>query len=139
MNTDLVRADDPRSIQRALEILHRGGLVAFPTDTVYGLGARAFDGTAIESIYTAKDRPFEKAIPILIGDIEDLARIAREIPPIAKRLGEEFWPGALTLVLPKRADLPVAVSATDTVGVRVPDHAFARDLLRAAEIGRAHV
>jgi L-threonylcarbamoyladenylate synthase len=132
MKTEILPASDPRALPRALEILRAGGLVAFPTDTVYGLGALAFDQTAIESIYLAKDRPLEKAIPILIADADDLDKVADAIPALARRLASRFWPGALTVVVPKRADLPAAVSATATVGVRVPDHAVARALLRAA-------
>jgi len=130
--TEILPATDSRAISRALEILRAGGMVAFPTDTVYGLGCLAFDQAAIESIYIAKDRPLEKAIPILIADVEDLDKIADAIPELARRLAFRFWPGPLTLVLPKRADLPAAVSATDTVGVRVPDNNVARTLLRAA-------
>lgn len=132
MNTQILPADDPQSIQRALEILRAGGLVAFPTDTVYGLGSLAFDQVAIESIYVAKDRPLEKAIPILLADVDQLDLVARDVPELARRLASRFWPGPLTLVVPKRADLPAAVSATSTVGVRVPDNATARTLLRAA-------
>ena len=132
MNTEILSTDDPLVISRALEILHAGGLVAFPTDTVYGLGCLAFNQIAIESIYIAKDRPLEKAIPILIADVDDLDKIADEVPALAHRLASRFWPGPLTLILPKHADLPAAVSATSTVGVRVPDHEVARALLRAA-------
>ena len=132
MNTQLISARDPQAIPRALEILRAGGLVAFPTDTVYGLGALAFDQAAIESIYRAKGRPLEKAIPILIADAADLDQVADAIPARARRIAARFWPGPLTLILAKRADLPAAVSATSTVGVRVPDHAVARALLRAA-------
>jgi L-threonylcarbamoyladenylate synthase len=81
--------------------LKHGGLVAFPTDTVYGVGALAFDAAAVESIYAAKDRPVEKAIPILIGGPEDLDKVTAEIPPIAAKLAARFWPGPLTLVVPK--------------------------------------
>ena len=132
MHTEILPIEDPRAIPRALEILRAGGLVAFPTDTVYGLGCLAFDQAAIESIYVAKDRPLEKAIPILIADVDDLDRVAYDVPELARRLASRFWPGPLTLVVPKRVDLPAAVSATATVGVRVPDHEAARTLLRAA-------
>ena len=132
MGTQLISAYDPQAIPLALQILRAGGLVAFPTDTVYGLGALAFDQAAIESIYRAKGRPLEKAIPILIADASDLGLVADAIPARARRLAARFWPGPLTLVLAKRADLPAAVSAASTVGVRVPDHAVARALLRAA-------
>ncbi len=132
MQTEILPTTDSRAIPRALEILCAGGLVAFPTDTVYGLGCLAFNQAAIESIYIAKDRPLEKAIPILIADADDLDKIADVIPVLARRLASRFWPGPLTLVVPKRADLPAAVSATSTVGVRVPDNDIARTLLRAA-------
>jgi L-threonylcarbamoyladenylate synthase len=132
MKTEILPATDPLAIPRALEILRAGGLVAFPTDTVYGLGCLAFDQMAIESIYIAKNRPLEKAIPILIADVDDLDRVTRDLPDLARRLASRFWPGPLTLILPKRADLPAAVSATATVGVRVPDNDTARTLLRAA-------
>jgi len=120
------------AIQTALEILQSGGLVSFPTDTVYGVGALAFDAKAVESIYTAKDRPIEKAIPILIGGAEDMEKVGMNIPDIAHQLAARFWPGPLTVVIPKKPTLPESVSATDTVGVRMPDHEVARALLRAA-------
>lgn len=132
MKTHILPADAPDAIARALQILRAGGLVAFPTDTVYGLGALAFDGRAVESIYTAKDRPTERAIPILVGDIGDLEKVAVEIPKNAQVLASRFWPGPLTILFPKRPELPDAVSATSTIGVRVPDHEIARALLRAA-------
>ena len=126
MKTETITAGSPDAIQQALKVLQAGGLVAFPTDTVYGVGALAFDGKAVESIYTAKDRAIEKAIPILIGDAEDISRVASEVPPMAKKLAERFWPGPLTLIVPKHLSLPDLVSATNTVGVRVPDHIVVR-------------
>jgi L-threonylcarbamoyladenylate synthase len=132
METKILLASSPDALPLALEILKRGGLVAFPTDTVYGVGALAFDGIAVESIYAAKDRSVETAIPVLIGDPDDLAKISMDIPEIALKLAARFWPGPLTLVVPKHPDLPEAVSAAPTVGVRVPDHPVARALLRAA-------
>lgn len=126
MKTQIVPASE---LQTALEILGSGGLVAFPTDTVYGLGALAFDNAAIESIYVAKNRPIEKAIPILIGDMNDLHRVALNVPQMALILANRFWPGPLTCVVPKKNELPRAISATSTVAVRIPDHADARALL----------
>ncbi|MBK6794626.1 MAG: threonylcarbamoyl-AMP synthase [Anaerolineales bacterium] len=119
-------------LQPALDVLKNGGIVAFPTDTVYGVGALAFDNAAIESIYTAKDRPLEKAIPILIGDLKDLEVIGLNIPDMALRLAARFWPGPLTCIIPKQPSLPPAVSATQTVAVRIPNHPDALALLRAA-------
>ena len=128
----MLQADDPRALARALQVLQAGGLVAFPTDTVYGLGALAFNGHAVEALYAAKDRPVEKAIPVLIADSTDLRKIAAAIPGMADRLAARFWPGPLTLVVPKHPGLPEAVSDKPTVGVRVPDHPVALALLRAA-------
>jgi len=132
MKTEIITASSTDAIQQALEVLQSGRLVAFPTDTVYGVGALALDGKAVESIYTAKDRPIEKAIPILIGDAEDITKISSEVPPMAKKLAKRFWPGPLTLIVPKHLGLPDSVSATNTVGVRVPDHLVARSVLHAA-------
>ena len=132
MKTEIVSATSQNAITAALEILLSGGLVAFPTDTVYGVGCLAFNGPAIESIYAAKDRPMEKAIPVLLGDSTDLSQVAEEIPLFAMRLIARFWPGPLTVLIPKKSTLPESISATSTVGVRVPDHDVARALLRLA-------
>ena len=132
MNTVILPVTAPNAITSALEVLLSGGLVAFPTDTVYGVGALAFDEAAVISIYAAKDRPVEKAIPVLIWDQEDLTRVAEEMPFFAVRLIARFWPGPLTILVPKKPTLPEVVSASSTVGVRVPDHEVARALLRLA-------
>jgi L-threonylcarbamoyladenylate synthase len=129
MKTEIISAAD---IASALEILAGGGMIAFPTDTVYGLGAAAFNNSAIESIYKAKDRPVEKAIPVLIADAEGLETVARDVPRMARIFASRFWPGPLTCILPKNQSLPLAVSAGPTVAVRIPDHVTARALLRAA-------
>jgi L-threonylcarbamoyladenylate synthase len=129
MKTEIIPVGE---MEQALEILKSGRLIAFPTDTVYGLGALAFDNAAIESIYKAKNRPIEKAIPILIADVDDLETIADGIPQMALIFAAHFWPGPLTCIVPKKQTLPPAVSATDTVAVRIPDHKDARALLRAA-------
>lgn len=127
MKTEIIPASE---IQTALEILQSGGIVAFPTDTVYGLGALAFDNSAIESIYVAKNRPIEKAIPVLVSSIKDFELVAENIPPMALKFAENFLPGALTCVIPKKSTLPPAISATDTVAVRIPNHADALNLLK---------
>jgi L-threonylcarbamoyladenylate synthase len=130
MNTRILRASEPNSLERAAELLRAGRLVAFPTDTVYGVGAPAFDANAVTSIYVAKERPPDKAIPVLIADASDLPRIAACVPDCARALIARFWPGALTLVLPKRPDVPEIVSSDETVAVRIPDLDLARALLR---------
>lgn len=128
MKTEIIPASE---ISLALEVLRNGGIVAFPTDTVYGLGALAHDNAAIESIYAAKNRPLEKAIPILIGDLSDLEKVGSDIPNMALLFASRFWPGPLTCVIPKKPSLPPAVSATSTVAVRIPNHPDALALLRA--------
>ncbi len=132
MKTQILDAHSPDAIPRALDVLRSGGLVAFPTDTVYGVGSLAFDGKAVESIYLVKDRLIEKAIPVLLGGADELDKVASDVPAMARRLALRFWPGPLTLVVPKKPLLPEAVSAAGTVGVRVPDHPAARALLLAA-------
>ena len=127
----MVPADQRESIQRSLEVLSQGGIVAFPTDTVYGLGALAFNGQAVESIYRAKDRPVEKAIPVLIAETSDLEKVSSGMTDDVRRLASRFWPGPLTIIVPKHPSLPESVSATGTVGVRVPDHPVAQALLRS--------
>lgn len=131
MNTLVLPAEDEESIELAVELLRRGELVAFPTDTVYGLGAIAFDSGAVESIYLVKGRPDEKAIPVLLASAEELSLVAASAGMSAMRLAGRFWPGPLTLVVPKARAVPEAVAGA-TVGVRVPDHAVARALLSAA-------
>ena len=132
MKTEILPAEDPQSQARAVAVLQSGGLVAFPTDTVYGVGALAFNAGAVRSIYTAKDRSVEKAISVLIADPVDLSKVSLEVSEAAVRLASRFWPGPLTLVVVKHPDLPETVSAAPTVGVRIPDHPVARALLRAA-------
>ncbi len=132
MKTVVLRSQTAGALERALAILSAGGLVAFPTDTVYGLGAVAFDDSAVRSIYGVKDRPVEKALPVLLADAADFDLVGSAIPEMARRLSERFWPGPLTLVVPKIEGLANSVSAAETVGVRVPDQALARALLRAA-------
>jgi L-threonylcarbamoyladenylate synthase len=120
----------PTQLDRAAQLLREQRLVAFPTDTVYGLGTLACDGATVLKLYIAKERPPEKAIPILIADIADLDQVALDVPPLAYRLMETFWPGALTIVVPKQPHIPIEVSTTNTVAVRMPDLDLARDLMR---------
>jgi L-threonylcarbamoyladenylate synthase len=119
------------SMAEAVRILSGGGLVAFPTDTVYGVGAHAFQPQAVERIYAAKIRPRDKAIPLLLAMRDDLSLVVESVPPIAHRLAERFWPGGLTLVLRKRAVVSDTVSPGPTVAVRVPDHAVTQSLITA--------
>jgi L-threonylcarbamoyladenylate synthase len=129
VKTEILNADST-GLHRAAELLRAGQLVAFPTDTVYGVGAPVLDAPAVVSIYLAKERPPEKAIPVLVADDSDLPRIALSVPDSARALMARFWPGGLTLVLPKRPDVPEIVSSDATVAVRIPDLDLARALMR---------
>ena len=131
MKTRLLPASSEDNIRLAAQALLRGGLVAFPTDTVYGLGARAFDARAVESIYRAKQRPQEKAIPILLASAGEVDLVAESPAERAQVLARKFWPGPLTLVVPKNVRVPDAVAGA-TVGIRVPNHPVALALLRLA-------
>lgn len=128
-------APDPAAIARAAEIIRRGGLVAFPTETVYGLGAHALDPEAIGRIYEAKGRPSYNPLIVHVATEEGAKALAAAWPPSAAALAHAFWPGPLTLVLPKRAIVPDAVTAgLDSVAIRVPAHPVALALLRAAGV-----
>lgn len=109
-----------------------GGLVAFPTDTFYALGADALDPAAVLKVFEAKGRVEGRPVPVLVARQEDVLKVARSFSESARRLAESFWPGALTLVLPKRPEVPGEITAgSDGVGVRVPDHVLAQRLMRA--------
>ncbi len=129
---------NPRNPERALiakaaAILGKGGVLAFPTETVYGLGANAFDKNAAARIFRAKGRPEQKPLIILIASIRDLRKVARKVPPAAKKLISRFWPGPLTIIFKKRANIPMVVSGgLDTVGVRLSPHPISIALVRAA-------
>ena len=116
----------------AVAVLRGGGLVAFPTETVYGLGADARNPAAVARIFAAKGRPPDHPLIVHLGSVSQLAQWARDIPPAARRLAEAFWPGPLTLVLPRADDVPEAVTGgLDTVALRVPGHPLALALLDA--------
>jgi len=132
MKTTILTSTDPQAIPAALQVLKSGGLVAFPTDTVYGLAADPFNPAAIQRLYAAKGRDMSKAIAVLVGAVEQLQRVTPGLTQAADRLAAHFWPGALTLVITRRLELPTELSALPTIGVRMPDHAFALQLLRAS-------
>ena len=111
-----------REIEKGVKILQKGGVIAFPTDTVYGLGADAFNSTAVERIYEIKNRPKHRQLPLLIADVERLVTLADPIPEIAWFLARRFWPGGLTLVLSKTDSVPAYLASGPTIAVRVPDH-----------------
>jgi L-threonylcarbamoyladenylate synthase len=132
MKTEILLADDPQAMARAMAVLQKGGLVAFPTDTVYGVGALVFAAGAVARLYAVKGRSTEKAIAVLVAQAADLERVAAGLTPGAQKLARRFWPGPLTLIVRKQPALPEAVSALPTVGVRQPDHPVAQRLLTLA-------
>ncbi len=120
--------------EHAAQLLRRGEVVAIPTETVYGLAANAFDTDAVLRIFSTKQRPSFDPLIVHIGRLEDVGRVARELPPGAEQLMQAFWPGPLTLVLPKQASIPdLVTSGLDTVGVRMPAHPKALELLQLLE------
>lgn len=132
IRTQVLPAADPQSLTTARDVLRRSGLVAFPTDTVYGLGVLVNDPAGIESLYRVKGRESAKAIPVLLSDLSELPLVAAEITPGLQRLAQHFWPGPLTLVVLRHAALPRELSPYLTIGVRIPDHPVALALLRLA-------
>lgn len=120
------------TIKRAGEILKGGGLVAFPTETVYGLGADALNEQAAKKIYAAKGRPSDNPLIVHVADRESLEKITQEIPKAAELAAEAFWPGPLTLILRKSHEVPYGTTGgLETVAVRMPDHKIAREIIRA--------
>jgi L-threonylcarbamoyladenylate synthase len=119
-----------REIEKGVKILQMGGVIAFPTDTVYGLGADAFNSTAVARIYEIKKRPQHQQLPLLIADVERLTALAEPIPKIAWFLARRFWPGGLTLVLSKTDSVPAYLAPGPTIAVRVPNHPVCQALIQ---------
>lgn len=133
MDSETVRLaiDDPGALELAAELLRRGELVAFPTDTVYGVGANAFLERAVERLFRVKKRPVDLPIPLLLSEETVMETVCIDIPPVAWRLAARFWPGGLSLVLVRSQMVPDAVTAGgSTVAVRVPDYPSLRELTR---------
>ena len=131
-----VNAQNPEQevIAKAAEIINKGGLVAFPTETVYGLGANGLDGAAVKKIYVAKGRPGDNPLILHVADLKDVFYLASTVTIRAQLLMEAFWPGPLTLVLPSRSIIPFEVTAgLETVAIRMPDHPVALALIKAAK------
>ena len=129
----LVKPVCKEAVQQAAELIRAGELVGMPTETVYGLGADALNPDAVMKIFAAKGRPADNPLIVHISDMDQVQPLVREIPDAARRLMEAFWPGPMTLILPKAACIPEAVSAgLDTVGIRLPASEAARALIRAA-------
>lgn len=129
LGIDPLRDDVPK---RAVHVLLDGGLVAFPTDTYYALGASVWNPEAVERVFAAKRRPPGDPLPVLAADVGQWETVVAEVPGIARKLAERFWPGALTIVCRRAPHLPpVVTGGGDTVGVRVPGSPLARALCRA--------
>lgn len=136
MNTKLVKVDkefpDLQIMKEAGEILKNGGLVAFPTETVYGLGGDGLNARSSEKIYTAKGRPSDNPLIIHIADMESLDKIVSQVPPKARTLAEKFWPGPLTMIFQKSPEVPYETTGgLESVAVRMPDHLIAQALIKA--------
>ena len=137
METKLIKTTDPADerLKEAGEILRAGGLVAIPTETVYGLAANAFDETAVRGIFAAKGRPADNPLIVHISALSQWAPLVKAIPECAKMLAEHFWPGPLTVILPKSERIgPVVSGGLDTVAVRFPSHPIARAVIARAGV-----
>ena len=120
----------PETWGLAREAIRRGGLVVFPTDTVYGVACDPYNVSAINRLYLAKSRDRLKALPLLLAGPDAITKVASEVPLAAARLAAQFWPGALTLVVPRAAGLPAELGGGDSIALRVPDHDELRDFLQ---------
>lgn len=130
-----VLSPDAQGIKKAAEIIREGGLVAFPTETVYGLGANALSAMSVAKIFAAKGRPHFDPVIVHVADPQDAEKLWLDVPALARRLIEKFWPGPLTLILPKREIVPDIVTAgLPTVAVRMPSHPVALALIREAGV-----
>lgn len=128
MKTEII---DEKTLERAAAIIRSGGVVAVPTETVYGLAANGIDETAIERIYEAKGRPETKPISLFIEDLRAADGVVRDVPEGAYKLAETFFPGPLTLILKKGEKVPdILTAGSDTVGVRCPDNTLTRQIMR---------
>jgi len=131
-HTQLLPASQPGTITQAAAEARAGNLIVIPTDTLYGLACAAFNPEAVRAIYAAKQRPYSKPIPILLADSSDLSRVVRSVPRVAQTFINQYWPGPLTILLPKHPDLPAEISDNDSVAVRIPNNDVGRAIIRAA-------
>jgi L-threonylcarbamoyladenylate synthase len=129
LDTIWLSAEAPDAVSRAVDLLQMGQVIAFPTDTVYGVGAHALLPQAVASLYRIKERPAHLAIPLLLSDAQEMAWVCQDVPPVAWVLARHFWPGGLSLVLRRAPSVPDTVTAGGpTVAVRVPDHFLVRQI-----------
>ncbi|MBP0958977.1 MAG: threonylcarbamoyl-AMP synthase, partial [Oscillospiraceae bacterium] len=137
MKTEILPCDEG-GISAAAELLKKGEVVAIPTETVYGLAADATNENAVAKIFIAKGRPQDNPLIVHISEVEDMEKYAQDIPDVAYKLAEKFWPGPLTMVLPKKDTIPMATSGgLDTVGIRLPSDMTARRIIKAAGVALA--
>lgn len=130
MQTQLIKSEDKEGLKRAAELLKNGELVAVPTETVYGLAANALNGEAVSNIFKAKGRPQDNPLIVHIANIEEIYPLVKNFDTRAKKLADAFWPGPLTIILPKSERIPKEVSAgLDTVAIRMPSHPIARQII----------
>jgi L-threonylcarbamoyladenylate synthase len=129
--TTVIRSTDGDMLSSVTAVIQTGGLVAFPTDTVYGLGCDAFNAKAIRRLYDTKRRARDKAIPILLSTTADLEKVALNVTQEILSITKVFWPGPLTIVMEKHPNLPEEISAGPTIGIRIPAHPVALDILKA--------
>ncbi|MCW6111482.1 L-threonylcarbamoyladenylate synthase [Clostridium sporogenes] len=139
MKTKVVRLDenniDEHVISKAGNILRQGGLVVFPTETVYGLGANALDKDSVKKIFEAKGRPQDNPLIVHISKVKDIEKLVEEIPPIAQKLMDKFWPGPMTIILKKKDIIPNETSAgLDSIGIRMPSNKIAMELISMAGV-----
>jgi len=130
MNTEILKADHPIAFPHAVDVLKNGGLVVFPTDTVYGLAAWPYYTEYVERLFVVKGRSSTRAIAVLIPRPEDLNQVAVSPSKAALKLAQRFWPGPLTLIMSKHPSLPDVLSPQPTIGIRVPDHQVALTILQ---------
>ena len=142
MNTKIIKINEKdfseNEFREAAEILQKGGLVAFPTETVYGLGGDGMKEDAAKKIYKAKGRPSDNPLIIHISDLEMLNKLVKEVPETGKKLAEKFWPGPLTMIFNKKEEVPYGTTGgLDTVAVRMPSHPIALELIRTSGVSIA--
>lgn len=123
-------SEKTEALKTAADVLLHGGIAAIPTDTVYGFAACVQDEEAIAKLYRIKERSPNKSIAVLLGDAEQAHLVAHTFPAKAQRLAARYWPGALTVIIRKKAGLPADLTSNDLVGLRIPDHDFTRELIR---------
>jgi L-threonylcarbamoyladenylate synthase len=131
METSVIEQSNPQSAEFAQEVLQAGGVIAIPTDTVYGIACLVNKRDSIKRLYAIKERELLKAIPVLIGSLEQTSSITASFPSAAHALSQHFWPGALTLIMNKHPNLPFELTRFLTVGIRMPDHDWLRSLMQS--------